>query len=46
MNGDTEVRSTVELHADGTLLTGAEYFQNGKVTGRREVLDAKMRKRK
>lgn len=37
-NGVTEVRSTSELRADGTMLSTAEYRKDGKVTGSREVL--------
>jgi hypothetical protein len=37
-NGVTEVRSTYELRADGTLLSKAEYLKNGERAGSREVL--------
>lgn len=37
-NGVTEVRSTVELRSDGTLLSKAEYFKDGQPAGGREVL--------
>jgi hypothetical protein len=36
-NGITEVRSTYELHADGTLLSKAEYLKNGQPAGGREI---------
>ena len=37
-NGVTQVRSTTELRTDGTLLSKAEYFKDGKAAGGREVL--------
>lgn len=37
-NGATEVRSTYELRADGTMLNHSQYLKNGEPTGSREVL--------
>lgn len=37
-NGIEEVRSTTELKPDGTMVTKAEYFKDGKVVGGREVI--------
>ena len=37
-NGVTEVRSTTELRADGTMLTKAEYLKEGQPSGGRETL--------
>jgi len=37
-NGVTEVRSTTELRADGTMLTKAEYLKNGQPSGGRETV--------
>lgn len=37
-NGVTEVRSTTELRADGTMLTKAEYLKGGQPSGGRETL--------
>jgi hypothetical protein len=37
-NGVTEVRSTCELRADGTMLSKSDYLKDGKVVGGREVL--------
>jgi hypothetical protein len=36
--GVTEVRSTYELLADGTMLNRSQYIKNGETTGSREVL--------
>jgi hypothetical protein len=36
--GTTDVRTTYELRADGSMLNKAEYLKNGVVTGSREVL--------
>jgi hypothetical protein len=36
-NGISEVRSTYALHADGTLLSKAEYFKNSQPAGGREI---------
>lgn len=37
-NGINEVRSTLELRKDGTLLSQAEYFKEGQPSGDREIV--------
>ncbi len=37
-NGITEVKSTFELRADGTLLSKATYLKDGQAAGGREIL--------
>ncbi|HTI69885.1 MAG TPA: hypothetical protein VMF06_07965 [Candidatus Limnocylindria bacterium] len=37
-NGITEVRSTSEIRADGTMLSKAEYIKGSEVSGGREIL--------
>jgi hypothetical protein len=37
-HGVTEVRSTYQLHPDGTLLNRSQYLKNGEPAGSREVL--------